>query len=118
MRVPTKRVRELRAEQTEAEKAAWSLLRNRRLGLKFHRQYPIDKYLVDFFCFERRLAIELDGGVHSQPSQIRKDTAKDAYLKGIGIVVLRLPNGLVLKDPGRFIHKIPEAGEVPRRDSL
>ena len=80
VRIPTTRVRELRAEQTEAETAAWSLLRSRRLGLKFHRQYPIDKYVVDFFCFERRLAFELDGGIDSQPNQIGKDTAKDAYL--------------------------------------
>src|ERR1700733_6637855 len=110
MRNPTTRDREIRAEQTKAETAAWSLLRNRRLGLKFHRQYPGDKYVVDFFCFEQLLAIELDGGVHSQPSQIMKDAAKDVYLRGIGIVVLRLANGLVLKDPGRFIQQILEAG--------
>jgi very-short-patch-repair endonuclease len=113
MRIATTRVRELRAEQTEAETAAWYLLRNRRLGLRFHRQYPIDKFVVDFYCFERRLAIELDGGVHSQPSQIRKDLAKDAYLRGIGIIVLRLPNGLVLNDPGRFIQKVIAARRLP-----
>jgi very-short-patch-repair endonuclease len=68
---------------------------------------------VDFFCFERRLAIELDGGVHSQPSQIKKDSAKDAYLRGIGIQVLRLPNGLVLKAPERFVRKVSEAARTP-----
>ena len=57
------------------------MLRDRHLeGLKFRRQYPIENYVVDFYCCEPRLAVELDGGVHSQPSQMRKDAAKDAYL--------------------------------------
>jgi very-short-patch-repair endonuclease len=68
MRIPTQRIRELRRSQTEAEKAAWYLLRGRRLRAKFRRQCPIDNRVVDFYCFEHRLAIELDGGVHSQPS--------------------------------------------------
>jgi uroporphyrinogen-III synthase len=68
VRIPTQRVRELRRDQTGAEKAAWYLLRGRRLGAKFHRQCRIENWVVDFYCFEHRLAIELDGGVHSQPS--------------------------------------------------
>jgi very-short-patch-repair endonuclease len=112
VRVPTQRIRELRRSQTEAEKAAWYLLRNRNLGLKFRRQYPIDNYVVDFYCFERRLAVELDGGIHSQPSQIRKDRAKDAYLKSLGIRVVRLPNGLVLEDPEGFVRKVCEAART------
>ena len=106
MRVRTKRVRELRHGQTEAERAAWYLLRNRGTGLKFRRQYPLGDYVVDFYCFDPRLAIELDGSVHSQPSQVRKDRAKDEYLTSIGIKVLRLPNGLALEDPEAFVRKI------------
>ena len=106
MRISTRRVRELRRRQTGAEKAAWFLLRDRSLGLKFRRQVAIDGCVVDFFCFEKRLAIELDGGVHSQPSQIRRDVAKDAYLAKLGIRVLRLPNGLVSEDPERFVRKV------------
>ena len=106
MRVQTKRVRDLRHEQTEAERTAWYLLRNRATGLKFRRQYPIGDYIVDFYCFDPRLAIELDGSVHSQPGHVRKDRAKDAYLRSIGIKVLRLPNGLVLEDPEAFVGKI------------
>jgi len=106
MTVGTKRVRELRHEQTETERAAWYLLRNRATGLKFRRQYPIGDYVVDFYCFDPRLAVELDGSVHSQPSQVRKDRAKDAYLTSIGIKVLRLPNGLALEDPEAFVRKI------------
>ena len=109
MRVPTQRVRELRRSQTEAEKAAWYLLRSRSFGLKFRRQYPIDNYLVDFYCCEPRLAIELDGSAHAQPSRAKKDSTKDAYLRSLGIRVLRLPNALVLQDPEGFLHRVREA---------
>ncbi|MGH9357853.1 MAG: endonuclease domain-containing protein [Terriglobia bacterium] len=108
-RIPTPRVRELRRGETEAEKAAWRLLRARRTGLKFHRQHPIGKYVVDFYCFELRLAIELDGSAHSQPSQITRDKAKDSCLRSIGIRVLRLPNGLVLEDSEGFLSRIRAA---------
>jgi uroporphyrinogen-III synthase len=115
VRVPTRRIRELRRSQTEAEKTAWYLLRKRNLGLKFRRQYPIDSYVGDFYCFERRLAVELDGGIHSQPSQIRKDREKDAYLRSLGIQVLRLPNGLVLEDPEGFVREVSEAARTQGR---
>jgi uroporphyrinogen-III synthase len=109
VRIPTARVRELRRSQTEAEKAAWYLLRDRKLGVKFCRQCRIENWLVDFYCFEHRLAIELDGGIHSQPSQMRKDAAKEDYLRTLGIGLLRIPNGLVLGDPEEFVRKVREA---------
>ncbi len=62
MRISTRRVRELRDNQTEAEKTAWYLVRSRRVGARFRRQCRIEKWVIDFYCFERRLAIELDGG--------------------------------------------------------
>jgi very-short-patch-repair endonuclease len=112
VRIPTPRVRELRRGQTEAEKAAWYLLRDRRLDAKFRRQCRIEKWVVDFYCFEHRLAIELDGGVHSQASQMRKDAAKEEYFRTVGISLLRIPNGLVLEDPEQFVRKVREAIEV------
>ena len=115
MRISTQRVRELRHQQTDAEKDAWHLLRDRRLGLKFRRQYPIENFVVDFYCSDLRLAVELDGGVHSQPSQMRKDAAKDAFLRRLGILVLRLPNGLVTEDPDGFVRKVREAARGERR---
>ena len=108
MRIPTHRVRELRRNQTEAEKAAWYLLRGRRLGAKFRRQCRIENWVVDFYCFERRLAVELDGGVHSQPSQMRRDAAKEDYLKTMGVRLVRIANGLVLEDPEGFVRKVRE----------
>jgi very-short-patch-repair endonuclease len=106
MRIPTARVRELRASPTEAEKAAWNLLRGRRLGAKFRRQFRIENGVLDFYGFEHRLAIELDGGVHSQINQIRKDAAKEDYLRTLGIRLLRIPNELVLGHPDEFVRKV------------
>jgi len=123
VRIPTQRVRELRRDQTEAERAAWYLLRGRRLGAKFRRQCRIENWVVDFYCFEHRLAIELDGGVHSHSSQLRKDAAKEDYLRTLGISLLRIPNGLVVEDREEFVRKVREAIGVmmarvwPRRAS-
>jgi len=108
MRVPTRRVRELRRNPTEAERAAWHLLRDGRLDAKFRRQCRIENWIVDFYCFEHRLAVELDGGVHSQSTQMRKDAGKEDYLRTIGIRLLRIPNGLVLEDPEGFARKVQE----------
>ena len=66
-------------------------------GPKFRRQCRIEKWVVDFYCFEHRLAVELDGGVHSQPSQMRRDGGKEDYLRTIDIRLLRIPNGVVLE---------------------
>jgi len=112
--LPTQRVRELRSNQTAAEKAAWYLLRGRRLGAKFRRQCRIENWVVDFYCFEHRLALELDGGVHSQLSQMQRDAAKEDYLRKLGISTLRIPNGLVLEDPEGFAGKVREAIKARR----
>jgi len=108
VKVPIPKARKLRRDETAAERVAWHLLRDRRAGLKFRRQFPIGNHFVDFYCFELRLAVELDGSVHAQPSQMKKDQAKDAYLRSLGIRVLRLPNGLVMEDPEAFLKKICE----------
>ena len=62
--------------------------------------------------------MELDGGVHSQPSQMRKDAAKDAFLRRLGIRVLRLPNGLVAEDPDGFLRKVREAADERGQERL
>jgi very-short-patch-repair endonuclease len=97
MRTPTARVRELRATPTEAEKAAWKLRRDRRLGAKFRRQFRMEKGALDFYCFEHRLALELDGGVHSQIDPMRRDAVKKDYLRTLGILLVRIANALVLE---------------------
>ena len=109
MLIPTARVRELRESPTEAEKAAWKLLRDRRLGAKFRRQFRMEKGVLDFYCFDHRLAIELDGGVHSQIDQMRKDAVKEDYLRTLGIRLLRIPNAMVLEHPDEFVCEVVKA---------
>ena len=113
-RVPTPRVRELRRSPTEAEKAAWRLLRDRRLGAKFRRQFRLENGVLDFYCFEHRLAIELDGGVHSQIDQMRRDAKKEDQLRTLGIRLLRIPNAMVLEHPDEFVRKVIDAMRTVR----
>lgn len=87
--------RVMRTNMPDAEQLLWYLLRNRRIaGAKFRRQHPVDRYILDFYCAERRIAIELDGGQHSE--QLEYDRQRDAYLKEKGIQVLRFWNHQML----------------------
>ena len=63
-------------------------------------------YIVDFCCPQRRLIVELDGSVHAQPSQTRRDTSRDAVLKRMGYSVTRFPNGIVMEAPDLFAQKV------------
>jgi very-short-patch-repair endonuclease len=64
-------VRQLRRDQTDVEKLLWYSLRDRQLyGLKFRRQYPVGPYVLDFYCYEYKLCIELDGGQHYESAGI------------------------------------------------
>ena len=101
------KARELRRSSTEAEQAAWPLLRKLRLkGFRFRRQHPVGPYIADFCCRERRLIVELDGSVHGQPSQARSDVRRDAHLQSMGYTVQRLPNGMVLQAPDLFVQEV------------
>ena len=85
----------LRQHSTDAEQALWKCLRNRQLaGHKFRRQVPVGKYIVDFVCFERKIAIEVDGGHHQE--QIQSDAARTTWLESQGFQVLRFWNHEVL----------------------
>jgi type I restriction enzyme R subunit len=101
------RARELRRNETESERVAWRLLRTLRFkGFKFRRQHAVGQYIVDFCCPRRRLIVELDGGVHAQPSQTRRDASRDAELKRMGYAVARFPNGIVVEAPELFLEKV------------
>jgi len=94
------RARQMRRENTRAEKRAWTKLKDRRmLGLKFRRQVPIDRYIVDFYCHEIRLIIEVDGGIHAEPGQVEWDAKRNKRLEELGYKVLRITNGDVLNHP-------------------
>jgi very-short-patch-repair endonuclease len=87
--------RNLRQNLTPAEQILWQHLRNRKLhGLKFRRQHPIGRFIVDFYCPESRLIVELDGEIHDR--QFEYDTARTEQLQAYGDRVLRFQNQEVL----------------------
>jgi len=89
--------REMRKNMPDAEQLLWYLLRNRRIaGGKFRRQHPVGRYILDFYCVEKKLAIEQDGGQHSE--QQTYDQQRDIYLKQQGIEVLRFWNNQMLSE--------------------
>lgn len=93
------RARALRAAQTEVERRLWQRLRNHQLkGAKFRRQGPIGSYIVDFFCHEARLVVELDGSQHGEQRERRADQSRTEYLEGEGYRVLRFWNEEVLSN--------------------
>ena len=93
-----RQARGLRREQTETERRMWNLLRDRRLErFKFRRQTPIGRrYIVDLFCAQKGLIIELDGGQHNGN---KKDEIRTAWLESRGYRVLRFWNNDVLSNP-------------------
>ena len=89
----------LRNNSTPAEIRLWTYLKNKQLsGRKFRRQHSIDNFILDFYCPEEKLCIELDGGYHNTPKQSEKDKKRDLILKSYGIKVLRFRNELVFRD--------------------
>ena len=87
------RARELRRELTIAERRAWEILRNRRtLGFKFRRQHIIQGFIVDFYCHELRLVLEIDGKGHASPERIQYDAARTQRLEMSGLRVVRIRN--------------------------
>jgi len=92
-------IRSLRKKITDAERLLWSLLRDRQLeGFKFRRQHPVGKYVLDFYCHEARLDVELDGGQHNEIDQRKQDEARSFFLAKEGITVMRFWNNEVLRE--------------------
>ena len=106
------RAREMRQKATPAEAFGWGLFRDRRfMGLKFRRQHQIGTYIVDFYCHEKRLVVELDGDVHDIDEQIEADNNRDAYLESLGNTVVRIRNEDLLKHTREALNTIAGAIE-------
>ncbi len=88
-------VHQLRHDQTHAEDALWEHLRNRQItNLKFRRQHAIDRFVVDFYCAEASLVIEVDGAVHEDTRP--QDALRQEILESMGLHVIRFSNDDVL----------------------
>jgi very-short-patch-repair endonuclease len=114
------RGRTLRRDQTPAERVLWEALRDRRLDhLKFRRQVPMDIFVLDFYCRDLKLVVELDGGIHADPAQVAHDQNRDAYLQSQGCTILRFPNEAIRTDLSNVLQKIAQAAaklQAPRPD--
>ncbi len=98
---------------TDAEIFLWSKIKGKQLGAQFYRQKSIGNYIVDFYCPRAFLVIEVDGRQHHEKEGAEKDEARDKYLEGLKLKVLRFTNTEVLKDINKVIEKI--YGEISEK---
>ena len=99
--------RVLRQQMTSTEKVLWFKLRNRKIGgAKFRRQQPFGPYVLDFYCAEHRLNVELDGGQHDLPAQRDHDRQREAFLAQAGVTTLRFWNSQLRKNLEGVLMKI------------
>ncbi len=99
--------KQLRTEMTDAERKLWHRLRAGQAGVKFRRQQPIGRYIVDFVCFEQKLIFELDGGQHADA--IEKDGARTQWLESQGFTVLRFWNNDIMNNIEGVLMRILDA---------
>lgn len=117
------RAKSLRRRMTLPEVLLWSELRQHKLdGFLFRRQHPVGPYVLDFYCDEGKLAVEVDGAVHANfESRVRHDEDRDAWLEGRGIQVLRLTAKYVLSEMDGVLRMIraalPDVAPTPRSRS-
>ncbi|MDZ4279174.1 MAG: endonuclease domain-containing protein [Hydrogenophaga sp.] len=99
------KARELRGQMTDAETLLWQNFKGRRFqGFKFRRQRPLGPYILDFVCLEAGLAIEVDGGQHSD--QLAYDRARTALIEAQGLTVIRFWNHEVMNETPAVLEKI------------
>ena len=90
--------KELRKRLTPAEARLWAHIKNNQLNYKFRRQHSVGKYILDFYCAQKKLAVELDGSPHDTEQGFAKDKERTEYLQRLGIKVIRFENKDVIKN--------------------
>ena len=97
----------MRQRTTSAEEKLWPYLRNRKFkGLKFCRQHPIDRFIVDYICIEKQLVIEVDGAIHNTSEQKKYDKNRTVVLGEYGLTVIRFTNNEILNDVFKVLKEI------------
>ena len=97
----------LRHSMTQAERMLWEHLRNRKLsGFKFRRQHPFNEIILDFYCHDARLSIELDGNIHNDNYQKERDKERTLILNRFGIKELRFSNQEIENQIEKVLEKI------------
>ena len=99
--------KKLRKALTPAEATLWLILKRKKLaGRRFRRQFSVANYILDFYCPQEKLAIELDGQYHFEEAQMEKDRKRDLHLKELGIKVIRIENKNVFNNQEAVIEAI------------
>ena len=102
------RARELRQSMTEAEAFLWSKIKGESLGVRFHRQRVVGRYICDFVSLDANLVVEVDGSQHYSEGGKRKDTVRDTYLRALGFEVLRFSDREVMNNMDGVLQVIQE----------
>jgi len=102
------KAKEMRHLPTKAEDALWGCIRNRKIDYKIRRQHIVNGYIADFICIEKRVIIEVDGGIHQTKEQKEHDTFRTEVLNNSGFFVMRFTNEEVLENPYRVAKHIKE----------
>lgn len=103
----TRKARVLRNSMTLAEKLLWSRLRSKQIdGYKFRRQHPVFNYIVDFYCHELKLIVEVDGEIHYLADQADYDKRRDKLLTINGFHIYRISNHEVVTDLNSAVNKL------------
>lgn len=97
---------ELRRKETTTEKILWFYLRSNKLGVKFKRQHSVGGYILDFYCSEKKLIVELDGEVHNTKEAQEYDKVRDKFFKELGYATLRFLNREIENDIDEVLDKI------------
>jgi len=108
-----RRAAKLRREMTLPEGLLWRELRKRPAGLRFRRQHPAGRYVLDFFCPSERLAVEIDGEAHDRGDRPVHDAARDKWLEAQGVRVLRISAREVLNDLDAVVRHITHIANPP-----
>src|SRR5688572_28859560 len=107
------RARKLRSEMSISEKVLWEHLRKKRIGYGFKRQVPVGPYILDFYCAQASLCVEIDGEQHTLRQA--QDARRDEYLRGVGIETLRIPSlALFAADSAEFVGALRKILETCR----
>ena len=108
-----KLAKELRKNETVAEKILWSKLNNNQvLGLQFRRQHPINMFIADFFCPKLKLVIEVDGNIHDIPEIKEHDNGRSDFFNDHGIKVIRFTNEQILHEIDSTMKEIEKTAKI------
>lgn len=108
----TEERRFLRQNGTTAEKILWKFLKNNQLGYKFRRQYGLLNFIVDFYCHQLKLVIELDGWTHNSEKTQTKDRTKQRALESHGYKIIRFTNEQIYGDIEVILKSISKESEA------